>query len=560
MGNKPASGSLPAPVTTITPYGPPASTRGRDFLTTLRILGRHGIRRPVHSAKHALALGSQLGRILLGNAQEQPGPDPRFKDPAWALNPFYRISLQAYQAWQKELNAWIDDSDLDKDDRERARFIALLISDALAPSNHPLNPLALKELLTSGGGSLLSGIGHLLNDLRHNSGMPSQVNQQAFEVGGNLAATPGAVVFRNELLELIQYQPQGEKQYSRPMLIVPPQINKFYIFDLSPEKSWIQHGLKNNLQLFIVSWRNPDASHSEWNLSTYIQALEEALDACLAISGSKDVNLAGSCSGGMAIAVLQGYLQAKRQMHKVASASYFVSLLDSQIETPVALFADEKTLGAAQRRSSQHGVLKGSDMVKVFAWLRPNDLVWNYWVNNYLLGKKPPAFDVLYWNNDSTRLPAAFHADLLDFFKHNPLTRPGALKIGGLPIDLRKLKVDSFNVAGVTDHITPWEAVYRSVLLLGGNRRFILSNSGHIQSILNPPGNPKATYFMSDKELDADPQAWFSQATQAQGSWWPLWDDWLRERSGELRDAPQSLGNLHYPPMEAAPGSYVLER
>ncbi|HLD67192.1 MAG TPA: class II poly(R)-hydroxyalkanoic acid synthase [Pseudomonas sp.] len=559
MRDKPASGSLPAPATTVTAYGPPASIRGRDFLSTLRILGRHGVRRPVHSAKHALALGSKLGRILLGSAREQPGPDPRFNDPAWTLNPFYRRSLQAYQAWQKELNAWIDDSDLNSDDRERARFIAALISDALAPSNHPLNPLALKELLTSGGGSLLKGVGHLLDDLLHNGGMPSQVNKQAFEIGRNLAATPGAVVFRNEVLELIQYHPQGEKNYSRPLFIVPPQINKFYVFDLSPEKSYVQYALKNNLQVFIVSWRNPDARHSEWDLSTYVQALEEALDVCLAITGSKDANLIGVCSGGLTIAALQGYLQAKRQLRKIASASYFVSLLDSRIDIPIALFAGEKTLDFAKQRSHQQGVLKGSDMARVFAWLRPNDLIWNYWINNYLLGKEPPAFDILYWNNDSTRLPAAFHADLLEFFKHNPLLRPGALKIGGLPIDMRKVTVDSFSVAGVNDHITPWESVYRSTLLLGGDRRFILSNSGHVQAILNPPSNPKANYFMND-ELGADPQAWYGQTTQVKGSWWILWNSWLQERSGELGDAPQDLGSLHYPPIEAAPGSYVLER
>ncbi|MES2817778.1 MAG: class II poly(R)-hydroxyalkanoic acid synthase [Pseudomonadota bacterium] len=555
MRDKSASGS-PAPVPSVEPEHTTVDLRGRDFLSTLRIIGRHGMRRPVHSARHALALGSELGRILLGKGQTEVNADPRFKDPTWSENPFYRRSLQTYQAWRQELAAWIEDSDLEEDDRERARFIAMLLGDALAPSNHPLNPLALKELLNSGGASLFKGFSHLIADLRHNGGLPTQVRKTAFEVGRNVAATPGAVVFRNELLELLQYQPVAAKHYSRPLLIVPPQINKYYVFDLTVEKSFVQYALRTDIAVFMVSWRNPEPCHSDWGLTTYIQALEEALDVCLAISGSKDANLMGVCSGGLTIAALQGYLQAKRQLRKVSSASYFVSLLDSQIDTPMALFADEKTLDAAKRRSQQHGVLHGRDMSRVFNWMRPNDLIWNYWVNNYLLGKQPPAFDILYWNNDNTRLPAAFHSDLLEFFKHNPLTRAGALKIAGLPIDLRKVTVDNFSVAGVTDHITPWKAVYRSALLLGGKRRFILSNSGHIQAILNPPSNPKANFFMAD-ELGPDPDTWFGKAEHIKGSWWLVWMKWLHERSGELCEASTSLGNQDYPPMEAAPGNYV---
>jgi len=229
------------------------------------------------------------------------------------------------------------------------------------------------------------------------------------------------------------------------------------------------------------------------------------------------------------------------------------------LDSPATLFADEQTLEAAKRRSYQQGVLEGRDMAKVFAWMRPNDLIWNYWVNNYLLGKEPPAFDILYWNNDNTRLPAAFHGDLLDFFKHNPLTHPGGLEVCGTPIDLQKVNVDSFSVAGINDHITPWDAVYRSTLLLGGNRRFVLSNSGHVQSILNPPGNPKANYVESEK-LTSDPRAWYYDASHVDGSWWTQWLAWIQERSGAQRETLMALGNQHYPPMEAAPGTYVRVR
>ncbi|MDP3978414.1 MAG: class II poly(R)-hydroxyalkanoic acid synthase [Pseudomonas sp.] len=561
MREKPASGPLPVPATFVNAeQGSMVGLRGRNLVSTLRTVALQGLKQPIHSTRHVLALGGQLGRVLRGDTVHQPNAqDARFRDPSWQLNPFYRRGLQAYLTWQKQLNAWVDESDLAADDRARARFVLALLGDALAPSNTLLNPLAVKELFNSGGASLLKGIGHLLDDLRHNGGMPSQVSKQAFEVGHNLATTPGAVVFRNELLELIQYQSMSEQHYARPLLIVPPQINKFYIFDLASDKSFVQYALKNGLQTFIISWRNPDARHREWGLSSYVQAVEEAIDACRAITGSKDVNLMGACSGGLTIAALQGHLQAKRQLRKVASATYLVSLLDSQVESPAALFVDEQTLEAAKRRSYQQGVLNGRDMAKMFAWMRPNDLIWNYWVNNYLLGKQPPAFDILYWNNDNTHLPAALHRDLIDLFKHNPLIRAGGLEVCGTPIDLQQVTVDSFNVAGINDHITPWDAVYRSTLLIGGERRFVLSNSGHIQSILNPPGNPKANYLESGK-LSADPRAWYHDAQKHDGSWWPEWLGWIQARSGEQRQTPPALGNRKHPPMEAAPGTYVHVR
>ncbi|MEX6503849.1 class II poly(R)-hydroxyalkanoic acid synthase [Pseudomonas zhanjiangensis] len=552
--------TLPTPTVAMNAQSAIVGLRGKDLLSTLRGMAFQGLRQPVHSARHLLALGGQLGRVLLGDTPYKVNPhDPRFADPTWQLNPFYRRGLQAYLAWQKQLNSWIDESQMSADDRIRARFVATLLGDALSPTNTLLNPLALKELFNTGGSSLAKGLGHLLEDLLHNDGMPSQVSKQAFEVGRNLAATPGAVVFRNELLELIQYQPMSEKQYATPLLIVPPQINKFYIFDLSRDRSFVQYALKNGVQTFAISWRNPQTRHREWGLSSYVQAAEEALEVCRAITGSKQVSLLGACAGGLTIAALQGHLQAKRQLRKVASATYLVSLLDSQIDTPAMLFADEQTLEAAKRRSYQAGVLDGRDMAKVFAWMRPNDLIWNYWVNNYLLGKQPPAFDILYWNNDNTRLPAALHGDLIDFFKHNPLTHAGGLEVCGTPIDLQKVTVDSFNVAGINDHITPWDAVYRSALLVGGSRRFILSNSGHIQSILNPPGNPKATYLESHK-LSGDPRAWYHDAKKHDGSWWPQWLSWIQERSGEQHATQMELGNLQHPAMEAAPGTYVHVR
>ncbi|MEO4047118.1 class II poly(R)-hydroxyalkanoic acid synthase [Pseudomonas sp. CAU 1711] len=560
MRDKAASGSLPVPANFMNAQSAMVGLRGRDLFSTLRTLAFQGLRQPVHSSRHLLAFGKQLGRVMLGDTPFQPNPqDSRFADPTWRLNPFYRRSLQAYLAWQRQLKAWIDESDLSADDRTRAHFLFSLLNDALAPSNTLLNPLAVKELFNSGGTSVLRGARQMFDDLLHNSGMPQQVDKRAFEVGRNLATTPGAVVLRTEMFELIHYKPMSEKQYERPLLIVPPQINKFYIFDLSPEKSFVQYCLKNGLQVFMLSWRNPDARHREWGLSSYVQAVEDASDLCRSITGSKEVNLMGACAGGLTIAALQGHLQAKRQLRKIGCATYLVSLLDAQVESPAMLFADEQTLESAKRRSYQSGVLDGRDMARVFAWMRPNDLIWNYWVNNYLMGKEPPAFDILYWNNDNTRLPAALHGDLLDLFKHNPLNRAGALEVCGTPIDLSKVGLDSFSVAGINDHITPWDSVYRSALLLGGNSRFVLSNSGHIQSILNPPGNPKATYFENGK-LSGDPRAWYHEAKKKEGSWWPEWLEWIQQRSGEQRETQFSVGSNKYPAMESAPGTYVHVR
>jgi len=560
MRDKPETGSMPTPATFINAQSAITGLRGRDLFSSLRSVAAHSLRNPFHTARHVLALGGQLGKVLLGDTLHKPNPqDPRFADPTWSLNPFYRRGLQAYLAWQKEIRLWIDDSRMSADDRARAHFIFTLLNDALAPSNTLLNPLAIKELFNTGGNSIVRGISHLVDDLLHNNGLPSQVTKHSFEVGKSVATTPGSVVFRNELLELIQYRPMSEKQFARPLLIVPPQINKYYIFDLSPSNSFVQFALKNNLQVFVISWRNPDVRHREWGLSSYVEAVEEAMNVCRAITASREVNLMGACAGGLTIAALQGHLLAKRQLRRVSSATYLVSLLDSQLDSPAALFADEQTLEAAKRRSYQQGVLDGRDMAKVFAWMRPNDLIWNYWVNNYLLGREPPAFDILYWNNDNTRLPAAFHGDLLDFFKHNPLSHPGGLEVCGTPIDLQKVTVDSFSVGGINDHITPWDAVYRSTLLLGGNRRFVLSNSGHVQSILNPPSNPKANYVDNPK-LSSDPRAWYYDGKQVDGSWWSQWLLWVQERSGAQRETQMALGNANYPPMEAAPGTYVRVR
>lgn len=538
---------------------PVIGLRSKDILSSARMILTQTLRQPLHSARHSAQLGLELGRVLLGRSSLAPEPeDKRFTDPTWSKNPLYRRYLQSYLAWRKELHEWVEHSNLAPDDISRGHFVVNLLTEAMSPSNNLSNPAALKRFFETGGQSLLDGLSHLAKDLVENGGMPSQVNMDAFEVGKSLATTEGAVVFRNDMLELIQYKPVTEQVHSRPLLVVPPQINKFYVFDLSPEKSLARFCLRNGIQTFIISWRNPTKAQREWGLSSYIEALKEAIDVILAITGSDDINMLGACSGGITTAALLGHYAACGE-NKVNALTLMVSVLDTQLDTQISLFVNEETLEAAKRRSYQAGVLEGADLAKVFAWMRPNDLIWNYWVNNYLLGNEPPVFDILYWNNDTTRLPAAFHGDLIELFKTNPLIRPNALEVCGTPIDLKQVTCDLFCLAGTNDHITPWQSCYRSARLFGGKCEFVLSSSGHIQSILNPPGNPKARY-MTDGELGDDPLQWQEKATKHTDSWWLYWQKWLAERSGELKKTPTKLGNKAYPAGEASPGTYVHER
>jgi polyhydroxyalkanoate synthase len=348
--------------------------------------------------------------------------------------------------------------------------------------------------------------------------------------------------------------------HTRPLLIAPPQINKFYVFDLAPEKSIVQYCLEGNLQAFAISWKNPTPAERGFGIDTYVQALEEAVDAMRGITGSEDVNIWGSCSGGITMSAFLAHLAARGET-KVHSATVAVCLLDMAAtqNTTAGLFVTPESIVAAKRASQLAGVVEGQELARMFAWMRPNDLIWNYWVNNYLLGNAPPAFDVLYWNNDTTRLPAQLHADFLDLIDTNPFVNPGELKVRGTPLDMRRVNLDSYVVAGLTDHITPWQGCYDTAKLYGERSTFVLANSGHIQSLLNPPGNPKACFWTGAASA-AGAQMWLEQAAKHSGSWWPHWLYWIKARSGAMTPAPAALGSEENPPLEAAPGRYVMER
>jgi polyhydroxyalkanoate synthase len=417
----------------------------------------------------------------------------------------------------------------------------------------------MKKLVDTGGTSLVHGLENFIGDLVGNGGLPAQVDTRSFAVGKNLATTPGSVVYRTPVMELIQYRPMADEVHKRPLLIAPPQINKFYVFDLASEKSIIQYCLKGNLQAFAISWKNPSPAESRFGIDTYVGALEEAVDAMRDITGSEDVNIWGSCSGGITMSAFLAHLAARGET-KVRSATVAVCVLDMAVaqSTTAGMFVTPESIVAAKSASQLAGVVEGRELARMFAWMRPNDLIWNYWVNNYLLGNAPPAFDVLYWNNDTTRLPARLHGDFLDLIDANPYVNAGRIEVRGTPLDMAQVKLDSYVVAGLTDHITPWQGCYDTARLYGGGSTFVLANSGHIQSLLNPPGNPKAV-FWSGAASAAGAQAWLEQAAKHSGSWWPHWLAWIKARSGEMTPAPAALGSEQSPPLGAAPGRYVME-
>jgi len=338
---------------------------------------------------------------------------------------------------------------------------------------------------------------------------------------------------------------------------VPPQINKYYASDLTPEKSMFRYILSKGIQLFAISWRNPTKQHANWGLANYVDEIIKASDVIRKITKQKSINISGACSGGITLATMLSVLAARKDK-RINSVTFQVCVLDPRTEdSDIGAFVSPRTIEFARQRSKAKGILTGQDLSRTFAWLRPNDLIWNYVINNYLLGEDPPPFDILYWNNDSTNLPAQLHSDYLDMYEKHPMSNPGKVEFMGHKIDMSKVDHDTFIVAGVTDHITPWRAVYRTTQLLGSkNIEFILSSSGHIQSLINPPGNPKARFF-TNKALPPTPEEWVQGAGETKGSWWDTWAAWLQERSGEQKAAPKKLGTPTFKPLGPAPGTYV---
>lgn len=513
-------------------------------------------RRPTVLLSELLTWGSGEAKILAGVSDLEASPkDRRFADPAWT-NAVWRRLLQSYLLTGETLMRSIEELDLDEKSAHRARFALGLLVEACAPTNALVgNPAALKKALRTRGRSLYDGARHRLHDVRHNRGMPSQVDTRPYRVGETVAVTPGSVVHRTEMFELIQYAPTTPRVHSLPTVVIPPQINRYYFLDLAPGRSFVEHAVSTGIQTFMISWRNPGPAQRDWSLDDYGKACLEAMEVAASVCGVEQVNTIGFCAGGMTLAGILSHLSAtERQL--VNAASLAVTMLDTQVDSSLNVFVSRRTMAAAISRSRRKGVLEGTTLADLFAWLRPRDLVWKYWVANYLMGENPPEFDILAWNADVTNLPATLHAEFLHMWADNVLTRPGTSETLGTPVDLSEVRTDLYVVGALSDHLVPWQSAYSATRLFGGDVRFVLSNSGHIQALVNPPGNPRSSFLTNDHD-PGEVEAWYRSAVKNPGSWWEDWASWTAERSGGERPRPRRLGNRKHPILDSAPGRYV---
>jgi poly[(R)-3-hydroxyalkanoate] polymerase subunit PhaC len=540
----------------------PAAVEGAEPLGTVRFSDVVSslwktARRSRGSAGRVAGLAGEAARIAVGRSTIAPDrKDWRFTDPTWHRNPVYRRVMQSYLAWAASMDSMVEAANLSWRADERARFFMGIVTSAAAPTNTLLgNPAAIKQALETGGGSLVSGARNLVDDLRHNGGMPSQVKRNTFVLGKDLAATPGAVIYRDEICEVLQFLPSTPEVHSRPLLVIPPQINKYYFMDLSPGRSFIEYVVSRGITVFTISWRNPDARYTDWNFDTYAAAVLRAVDVARDTTRNDDVNVIGMCAGGILTATVLNHL-AHTTDDRIHTATFGVTLLDFSVPATVGLFNSAPLIATARSWSRVRRGLDGPSLGSVFTWLRPNELVWNYWVNNYLLGQDPPAFDILAWNSDPTNLPAALHAQFLDVFASNSLVNPGAFEVLGTPVELGKVGVETYVTGATTDHLTPWKGCYRTTQLLGGPSTFVLSNAGHVASLVNPPGNPKA-HYLAGPEPEADPLEWQAKAQKCTGTWWEHWAEWALPRSGDTHRRPNKPGSRKYRVIEPAPGAYV---
>ena len=451
----------------------------------------------------------------------------------------------------------IDTAGVSGTQEAKARFAAKFLVDALAPSNTLAgNPAAIRKAFDTGGKSIGNGLKNMVHDLRHNGGWPSQVDLSGFEVGVNMGATPGSVVYRSELIELIQYTPQTPDTHAVPLLFCPPWINKFYIMDLAPGKSLIEWAVQHGHTCFAISYRDADKSMSGLGFRDYLfQGPLDAVRVVRDITGAPAVNTVSVCLGGTLTAIGLAY-NATRGDDSIGSATFLNTHTDFTQPGLLGTFTDEATVAGLEKEMSKKGYLDSSTMARTFSALRPNDLIFQYVVNNWLLGNKPPSFDLLAWNEDSTRMPARMHSEYLrSCYLHNEFAR-GEFEIEGKRVDPSQVDIDTYVLAAVDDHVVPWTSGYKTTQLLGGKSRFVLSSSGHIAGIVNPP-NPKAKHWVNDS-LPADPHKWREHAQLVEATWWQDWTAWIAERGGDMVPAPEQLGNDAYPPIEDAPGSYVL--
>ena len=505
-------------------------------------------------------------RMMGGQAMPIATPaqnDKRFKDAAWHDNFLFDYVKQSYliaARWLHDQVASVEG--LSESARKKVDFFTRQYIDALAPSNFALtNPEVFRETIASGGQNLVRGLNNLLDDIERGQGKLriSMTDPKAFELGVNIATTPGKVVFQNDLMQLIQYEPATKKVRERPLLIIPPWINKYYILDLREKNSFIRYCVDEGMTAFVISWVNPDAKLANKDFEDYLlEGPLAALDAIEKATGERDANVVGYCLGGTLLAATLGYLAAKKQ-NRIASATFMTALVDFTAAGELEVFIDEAQVASLEKKMQERGFLEGGEMANTFNMLRANDLIWSFVINNYLLGRDPFPFDLLHWNCDSTRMPAKMHSFYLrNMYMGNKLREPGGITLAGVPIDLSKVTVPSYFVSAMEDHIAPWKTTYAGTGLVRGTSRFVLSGSGHIAGMINPPAAKKYGYWTNDEPAD-DAETWFAAARQHDGSWWTDWRAWMEPYLGpEVAARVPGKGKLQV--IEAAPGSYARLR
>ena len=494
---------------------------------------------------------------------DAPSGDRRFKDTAWKDNEVFDFIKQTYLLSARFVQDTVTQVDgLDPKTAQKVDFYARQFVDAMSPSNFLLtNPEVLRKTAETGGENLLRGLSNLLTDLENGKGQLriKMTDMDAFQVGQNIGVSPGRVVYQNDLMQLIQYTPATDKVLKRPLLIGPPWINKFYILDLRPRNSFVKWAVSQGHTVFVISWVNPDENLAQKGFEDYMkEGYLAALDAIEQATGEREVNAIGYCLGGTLLASTLAYMAAKGD-DRIKTATFFVTMMDFQEAGELGVFIDEEQLQSLEEKMAKRGYLEGSEMATTFNMLRANDLIWSFVVNNYLLGNDPFPFDLLYWNADSTRMPARMHSFYLRrMYQENLLCKPNGISLDGVPIDLGKVKTPAYFLSTREDHIAPWKSTYRGTQLLGGPKRFVLAASGHIAGVVNPPDGGKYNHWIN-KDLPADPEAWFAGATELAGSWWPDWHRWILSHGKAQVDARQP-GDGKLKALEDAPGSYVKVR
>jgi poly[(R)-3-hydroxyalkanoate] polymerase subunit PhaC len=514
-----------------------------------------------------MTLWQNTARRIIGGATDPvidaPSADRRFKDDAWRDNEVFDFIKQSYLLSARYVQDVVRQVDgLDPKTAQKVDFYARQFVDAMSPSNFLLtNPEVLRKTAETGGENLLKGLNNLLADLERGKGKLhiKMTDMEAFQLGENIGVSPGKVVFQTDLMQLIQYTPTTEKVLKRPLLIGPPWINKFYILDLRPRNSFVRWAVSQGHTVFVISWVNPDEKLAEKGFDDYMtEGYLAALDAIEQATGEREVNAIGYCLGGTLLASTLAYMSARNDS-RISSATFFVTMMDFQEAGELGVFIDEEQLQSLEEKMNKRGYLEGSEMATTFNMLRANDLIWSFVVNNYLLGNDPFPFDLLYWNADSTRMPAQMHSFYLrKMYQENLLAVHDGISLAGVPIDLRKIKTPAYFLSTREDHIAPWQSTYRGTQLLSGPKRFVLAASGHIAGVVNPPDGGKYSHWINP-ELPADPEEWFKGATEIAGSWWPDWQRWVSSLAKEQVPA-RVPGKGKLKPIEDAPGSYVKVR